>query len=318
MRRFVSTNSATLIGAHLHAYDLIALDLDGTLFSPDGTVSQANRDAVDRARDAGVEVVICTGRGYPESGAAIRAINADQPAAGHRTAPIVVAGGAMIVDATSGRTLHRWPINYDLSQRLCDLFASMNRAPLLLKDSDAAGFDYLVVQTGPIEEPTSWWFGKMPVEVKFVERLEDDEHPEHTVRVGFAADVQTMNELETAVRAQFEDEVLIHAFPAVTGNASSTGAGVASEDIHLLEVFDARVSKWAAIERLAIERGIPLERTAAIGDQINDLKMIEGSGLGVAMGNAIEEIKRASNVQTESNAEDGVANAIDRILRGAW
>jgi len=194
----------------------------------------------------------------------------------------------------------------------------MGRAPLLLKDRDAAGFDYLVVRSGPIEEPTSWWFSVMPVEVRFVGELAHDEHPEHTVRVGFAADVETMNELETAVRREFDGEVLIHAFPAVTGNSKRSRAGIASADIHLLEVFDARVSKWTAIEKLATDQGIPLERTAAMGDQINDLKMIEGAGLGVAMGNAIPEIKGVANRETESNADDGVARAIDRILEGVW
>lgn len=302
----------------MYAYDLIALDLDGTLFDPTGNVSEANRNAIDRARSAGIEVVICTGRGYPESGDAIRAIQADKPAVGHDNAPIIVAGGAMIVDATSGRTLHRWPLRQDLIKRLCTLFESLNRAPLLLKDRDAAGFDYLVVQTGPIEEPTAWWFGVMPVEVVFAQSLDKDAHPEHTVRVGFAADAQTMRELESAVRASFGSEVLIHAFPAVTGGTTVNGAGIASEDIHLLEVFDAKVSKWTAIEHLAKDKSIPIDRIVAIGDQINDLKMIEGAGLGIAMGNAIDEIKEAANVQTESNAEDGVATAIDRILQNIW
>lgn len=301
-----------------HNYDLIALDLDGTLIGPDGLVSDANRDAVRRARAAGIEVVICTGRGYPESGDAIDAIDAGSPAAGRRIAPIVVAGGAMIVDASSGRTLRRWPIDPGLASRVCDLFASMNRAPLLLKDRDAAGYDYLVVRSGPIEEPTSWWFSVMPVEVRFVGGLQDDEHPEHTVRVGFAADVGTMRELAAAVRDRFHSEVLMHAFPAVTGNSVRGRAGVASEEIHLLEVFDARVSKWTAIEALASDQGIPRERTCAIGDQINDLKMIQGAGLGVAMGNAIPDVKAAADRETASNAEDGVARAIDRILDGTW
>ena len=62
------------------------------------------------------------------------------------------------------------------------------------------------------------------------------------------------------------------------------------------------------------------ERTviAAIGDEVNDLAMIEGAGLGIAMGNAVASVKKAARVQTLSHAEDGVAHAIDRILSAEW
>jgi len=304
-------------------YDILALDLDGTLLGPDGKVSEANAQAVQDARDAGIEIVLCTGRGYRESQEAIQAVRADRLAAGRPVAPVVVSGGAMIVDAGSERTLHRWPIGEDLATELCDLFAEMNRAPLLLKDFDAAGYDYLVVNSGPIEPPTQWWFEHMPVEVRFVGSLSEDEHPEHTVRVGFAASTSVMRELSRAVNDRFGRRAVIHAFAAVSSvedRIGSDGRPIVGKDenIHLLEVFDAQVSKWTAIHRLALEQGIPGERIAAIGDEINDLSMIEGAGLGIAMGNAIGEIQRAASRHTLDHADDGVAHAIERILSGEW
>jgi len=300
-------------------YDILALDLDGTLLGPDGLVSDANRAAVDRARAAGVEVVICTGRGFKESGEAVRAIEAWRPASGREVAPVVTSGGAMIVDAASGRTRHRWAVDGGIVRRLCGVFAGLGRAPLLLKDAEAAGFDYLVVESGPIEAPTRWWFDTMPVEVRTVGSIDDDAHPEHTVRVGFAADRETMRELAAEVRAEFDGEVLIHSFAAVTGGANGMkGAGVKTGAVHLLEVFDASVSKRTAVHRLALEQGVPRERVVAIGDEINDLALVQGAGLGIAMGNAIGEVKAAAGRETASHAEDGVALAIDRILGGAW
>ncbi len=307
-------------------YDILALDLDGTLFGPDGRVSEASRGAVDAARGAGIEVVICTGRGFKESGTAVEAIEAWKPAAGRGVAPVVTAGGAMIVDAAAGRTMHRWPIDGGIVSRVCDLFAELGRAPLLMKDFDAAGFDYLVIESGPIEEPSAWWFEMMPVEVRYAGSLAEDEHPEHTVRVGFAADRETMRELGAGVRARFGDEVLIHSFAAVTGRsddpddpgAGGLAAGVKTDEVHLLEVFDRSVSKWTAVHRLALEQGVPRERVAAIGDEINDLALIEGAGLGIAMGNAIGEVKAAADRETLTNGEDGVAYAVERILSGAW
>lgn len=299
-------------------YDLLAIDLDGTLFGPDGKVSPANVRAVDAARRAGIEVVICTGRAMVESTVAIRAIRAYEPAEGRTIAPMVCAGGAMVCDVAGRRTLHRWAMNRSLVNRLCDYFSRRKRAPLLLKDRDAAGFDYLVVNSGPIERPTQWWFNVMDVEVKFIDSAVHDPHPEHTVRVGFAATADVMRDLAAGVQAEFGKEAATQHFAAVAGADDKSPHGIKDNGIHLLEVFDAQVSKWTAVHRLALEQSIPRERIAAIGDEINDLAMIQGAGLGIAMENAVESVKNAAQQHTLSYADDGVAHAIDRILSGAW
>lgn len=301
-----------------HRYDLIALDLDGTLFGPDGKVSPANAAAVRAARDAGIEVVICTGRALIESRSAVAAVEAHLPARGRNIAPMVCAGGALVNDAASGRTLHRWPMDPSLVGRLCAHFARLGRAPLILKDRDAAGFDYLVVNTGPIEPPSQWWFDVMNVEVKFIDDIARDPHPEHTVRVGFAAMSAVMRDLARGVHAEFGGETLTQHFAAVMGVDPAAPHGVKDESVHLLEVFDRQVNKWTAVHRLAMEQGIPRERIAAIGDEVNDVAMIEGAGLGVAMANAVPAVKKAAKIETKSNAEDGVAWAIGKILRGKW
>ena len=299
-------------------YDILAVDLDGTLLGPTGRVSPANRAAIDAARADGLEVVICTGRGLVESKDAIEAIDGRHPARGRAVAPVVCAGGAMVADAITGATLHRWPMRLDLVSRLCDHFRELRRAPLLLKDRAAAGFDYLVINSGPIEPPTQWWFSVMDVEVKFVDSLDDDEHPEHTVRVGFAATAHIMHDLAAGVHATFGKETTTQHFAAVSGDLKRGQYGVKDESVHLLEVLDPQVSKWTAIHRLGLEQGIPRERIAAIGDEVNDMAMIQGAALGIAMGNAIEPVKKAAHRIAKSNAEDGVAEAIGRILSGEW
>lgn len=299
-------------------YDLLAVDLDGTLLGPDGRVSPANRAAIDAARADGLEIVICTGRGLIESKHAIEAIDGTHPAKGRDVAPVVCAGGAMVCDAITSRTLHRWPMRTELVSRLCDHFRALHRAPLLLKDRGAAGFDYLVITSGPIEPPTTWWFSVMDVEVKFAETLADDPHPEHTVRVGFAATASIMRDLAAGVHAKFGRETATQHFAVVSGGKDGGPFGAKDESVHLLEVFDPHVSKWTAIHRLAFEQGIPRGRIAAIGDEVNDLAMIEGAALGIAMGNAIDSVKKAAQRVAKSNAEDGLAEAVGRILSGEW
>ncbi len=334
-------------------YDILAVDLDGTLLDPRGKVTERTIRAVRNAREAGMEVVICTGRGLVESRHAIDAIGARTLPPGWNVAPVVVAGGAMVADALSGRTLHRWPMSPDLVQRVVDRFAEAKVATMVLKDPHEAGFDYLIVDTGELDPVNLWWFEKMGVKRKHVSTLDHDEHPEHTVRVGFAAATGDMYALGRAIMDEFQRETTMHHFAAVSGKALDRRAREAAaaaeqetiagekgvdfvqekpgraakrveeveakdESIHILEVFDKRVSKWSAIEWLARSRNVDPARVAAIGDEINDLAMIRAAGLGIAMDNAIPAVKAAARVVAPSNQEDGVAHAIDRILTGEW
>ncbi len=293
------------------AYDLLALDLDGTLFGPDGRVSDANAAAVRRAQAAGLRVVVCTGRGFPESGAALEALRG----AGD-TFPLVVSGGAMIVEAPSGRTMHRWTIDATLVERIVDQIRRMQRTAVVLKDRELAGYDYLVVGHGPLEAPIEWWFRTMPVTVRHAESLAEDEHPGATVRVGFGARREEMRDLAEKMRARFDGELLLHDFPAVA--ARDDGLGAPTPAFHLMEAFERSVSKWTAIHRLALAWRIDPARVAAIGDEINDVAMLEGAGLGVAMGNAIPEVRAVAQRHTLGNDRDGVAHAIEEILAGRW
>ncbi len=290
-------------------YDMLALDLDGTLLQPDGSVSQADLHAVAAAREAGIRVVVCTGRGLVESVHVCRWIA--------QRDPVVVAGGAIIACPQTGRTLHRAAIDQRIVERTVRTVLDHGHAALVLKDPADAGYDYLVVRGErelPLDPVTEWWFDAMNVKVRAVRTLDDDPHPEHTVRVGACGTESRM----AAVKARLShDGAVIHHFPAVVAPAhvSATGNG---ETLHVLEVFDKTATKWSAISRLAEGFGTPPERIAAIGDQINDADMIAGAGLGVAMGNAIPMVRELADRTTLTNTQSGVAHAIGRILAGEW
>lgn len=299
-------------------YDILAVDLDGTLLGPTGRVSEANLAAVEAARRAGVEVVICTGRGLVESRVAIAAIRAHERLPGRTDAPIVVAGGSMIADASTGRTLQRWPMNRDLVRRVVGRFGDAGTASMVLKDPDAAGFDYLIVDTGPLDPVNVWWFEKMGVRRRHIPALDHDEHPEHTVRVGLAATTDRMYHLGQEIISEFEKEATLHHFAAVSSQNTNAELMGKSATVHILEVFDKAVTKWTAIDWIARQRGVARERVAAIGDEINDVAMLAGAGLGVAMGNAVSKVKDVADRHVASNEDDGVAEAIDAILSGKW
>jgi len=84
-----------------------------------------------------------------------------------------------------------------------------------------------------------------------------------------------------------------------------------------IDVQHADVSKGKALERLASLRGIDRSRIMAIGNYYNDIDMLRFAGLGIAMGNSPDEVKRAADAVTLSNEEDGVAHAIRRYALGA-
>ena len=83
---------------------------------------------------------------------------------------------------------------------------------------------------------------------------------------------------------------------------------------YFLEILDKRVTKGTGVKSLADALGIKAEEVMAIGDQENDIAMIEYAGVGVAMDNAIPAVKEAANFITKSNLEDGVAYAIEKYV----
>ncbi len=292
------------------AYDLVAIDLDGTLLGPDARVSARNIEAVHAARAAGLDVIVCTGRGYIEARKILVAIG--------QTDSVIVAGGSITACGRTGATLHRFSMHHALVSRAVRVINDSGNAAMVLKDAPAAGFDYLIVSgedDHPLDPITSWWFEQAGATVRFVRTLEDDEHPEQTLRVGLCTDAHLSAPIESTLSAEMGDATLMHNFPAVVGPHNG---GDRPRRVNIVELFDARASKWAALEKLAGERGIAPARIAAIGDEINDVSMIKGAGLGIAMGNAVSAVRELADRHTGPNIDDGVALAIGRILSGEW
>jgi hydroxymethylpyrimidine pyrophosphatase-like HAD family hydrolase len=292
-------------------YRLLAIDLDGTLLNPEGVPSPRNIHALTRARDAGLKIVICTGRGLVECRHILQSINQQDP--------VVVAGGSIISDPQTSRTIHRFAIDQPMVARAVHHLLEHRHPALVLKDPIEAGYDYLVIQGHeqlPLDPVTHWWFNSMHVKVRYAPSLEDDPHPEHTVRVGACGLSSHLAEIKK-VLAESCREATVHHFPAVVApqHASRTSNG---DSLHILELFHNDANKWSAIQVLAQRYNIPQSQTAAIGDEINDESMIKGAALGIAMQNAVPTVKSAAKRQTLSNNEDGVAHAIDQILAGAW
>lgn len=264
----------------------IATDLDGTLLRSDKSISSRTRDAVLSAEDAGLTVVIATGRPPRWIAPIVEAL-------GDRGL-VVCANGAAVYDPARDELVSKTEIDPDVAESIIDdIQNDFPRAVLGLEQGFAFSVDEAIsesdlnlagslllpgLEVGPIRS-----FLTKPV-LKLIVRMP------HPAPPGTAEAVQ-----------------------AVVGERALV---THSTDESFLELSHPSVHKAATVERLLIESEIASAQVAAFGDMPNDLELIRWAGLGVAVENADPRLKAVADLVTASNDEDGVAQVIEEILAG--
>jgi Cof subfamily protein (haloacid dehalogenase superfamily) len=272
---------------------MIAIDLDGTLLSPLGQVTPRARDAVHRALRAGLLVVFATGRNWTESKTVLDAVQHYDTA--------VFVGGAMVIDTQRGMTLHRVLMDGELARSLCRDIEALGEAALVLQDTGSAGVDYFITADATLNRQLQAWIKATAASVQFVDDLPTRPH-DHTVRVGVVSEAKSAAKVKTLLDERYGDRVFHHSIR------------VPAYGVEVVEIFDPSVNKWQGILQVAEQRGIRPEQIIAIGDDVNDLHMIRHAGLGVAMGNAIPEVKAIAKRIIGTNAEEGLATFLDELV----
>ncbi len=284
-------------------FDVLVVDLDGTLLASNGTVSHRNREAIDEARAAGLTVIIATGRVMVESLEPLKAIAHE--------GLVIGAGGALLSDAKTGQTLISHTMPEDLVVDVTHALLKHDHKVLILKDSKVAGYDYLAVGDAEMDPASIWWFEVLPVTVRFVMTLAEDPHPHESVRVGVVASEGELAPLADQLKQQVGDRCFMQHWAAVTETAAR------GSETHLLEIFNPQVNKWTMVKDYCDREGIDPTRVVAIGDGINDEAIVRHAGLGIAMANADPPVLDAADwVTSHDHNEDGVAEAIGYILNG--
>ncbi len=279
---------------------MLAIDLDGTLLTRQG-VSDHDREAIRRARDAGIEVVVATGRAWLESREALDVIG--------DSGVMIAAGGALLHDAATGRTLARSVVHPEIIEAIVNSLRSHGHVVHLLQDAEAAGFDYWMVGWDRLHEASRWWFDRHAVTARWAGRIDQVADLAHTVRVGTTASGSHLERIADELRHDLGDRVMLQSWPAVV-ESEATG-----ETIHLLEAFDPEVDKWTMLARLARDRDIATEEIVAIGDGLNDVGMIRGAGIGIAMAGADARVRAVADVETGPPGR-GVGDAVLALLDG--
>lgn len=275
---------------------MLAVDLDGTLMGQ-GPIDRRDIESLHRAREAGIEVILATGRSWVESRKALDQLALD--------GVMVAAGGAMLQDVLSGRTLHRSIVDPQVITEIAHSLLAHGHVVNLLQDPHTAGFDYWMVGTAEVDPATTWWFKDHNLAARWVDELDQVDSFEHTVRVGTVALSSKLEGIAEQIREDLADRVFLQHWQAVV---ESEGEGT-----HLLEAFAPSVDKWTMLQYLAQERGFEPRHIAAIGDGLNDIGMLRGAGIGIVMAGAEKHVQSVADRMT-GPLGGGVAEAVEELL----
>jgi hydroxymethylpyrimidine pyrophosphatase-like HAD family hydrolase len=284
---------------------LIAVDLDGTLLDGRGKVSPGNRRAIERLREAGWTVLPATGRSWRESRRTLEAID--------HSGVAVTAGGSVLSDARSGHTLDRLTLAADLVHDLAEALLGHGLVAHLLRDHHQVEHDYCLIGTGHLDPATTWWLEQHQVPVRRVDGMQASREVghDHVLRVGAIDRADRLEPVCLTMRERFGDRASIQAWSAVTAEQA------VGSRTHLLEIYAPDSDKWTMIERVCAGSGIELDQVVAVGDGLNDLRMIQRAALGVAMGNADARLLEHADHVAPHHAQDGFAHAVERLLDGS-
>lgn len=273
---------------------LVALDMDGTLLKPDGSVSDRNARIIRRLTAAGIEVVLCTGRPYGEAAAPLKAQGLRLPA--------ICLNGAAVYDE-DGRLREQTPLE---KQQVRDCIKKGEGESVLYdftstRGSMTTGSEQRfrqILQSGSLyAEATEATYQRFRDRFQFLSEEELFACNDDICKISLFHE---------------EPDVLLKIKPALQ---SIAGLAVTSSGSHNLELTHADAQKGKALEAYGRRKGIGLSSIMAVGDSDNDCSMLSMNlGFTVAMENGSENAKRAAGYQTASNAQDGVAQAVETLI----
>lgn len=263
-------------------YALIVSDFDGTLVKEDGTISPKTRENIHRYIEDGGIFAVSTGRMPAGILPRVKELGLKG---------VVCCGqGSAIVDIESNEVLLEGNIPNDIAVKICEKMEEMGLHIHVYTfwdyysnmDDDALKMYERIVKSKAIlvqDQPIS----------KFVK--ESGMHPCKVLAM---------------VAPEDNEKVLV-----ALEKENFDGCEVVRSSVYLVEVSNAQFTKGTSVEFLAEKYNVPLKKTIAVGDQINDLSMIETAGLGIAVQNADEAVKARAVVCDYTNEEDAIAHIIE-------
>ena len=267
-------------------YQLLVVDIDGTLLDKGGTISAENEKALARARDLGIRVALSTGRVTQASLKFLNQLSLD----GYH----IFFDGALVSNPGSGEEVYVQPIRQATIRQIAES-AFSDEVNLDLYSAT----HYFVERETWVSDIRRRFFGLEPTIVDFSQLWQKERIIKGTLVVSSAGE-----------RAK-ADSFRLHFKGRLSFSVTRTPA---YPGVDFINVLTPGVSKGKALEALASHLGIPLPEVMAIGDGANDVSLLSKAGLAVAMGNATSEVKAVADYVTLDVDHDGVAAAIERFL----
>jgi len=289
----VRRRSDQSVPSPMSRFRLLAIDIDGTLVNTRDELTPATLAALDRAGRSGIQVVLATGRRYSRTLHLVEPLGID--------VPLVTASGALVKDPQDHRTLFRAEFEPGVLVRTMQVIAGCGYEPVLCGDTFLDGFDFYLARPD-VKGPELGEYLQVNADCG---RVVPDmlANPPAGVFAGFAMGTRPqMLQLQEVLERELPGRLTTHVLrsPKYTR--------------FLCEVAPAGVTKWSAIRRLAGEWGIGDEAICAVGDDVNDIPMIRAAGLGVAMGNALPEVKAAADRIAPSQDDNGLVQVVEWLL----
>ncbi|WP_273341416.1 Cof-type HAD-IIB family hydrolase [Alloiococcus otitis] len=261
---------------------LIAIDIDGTLYNSQKEVSPANLKAVQKALQAGIKIVLCTGRPTPAAIQATKTLGLY----GHDNYLITYHGAvtSQLKDLSRTRSL---PLYEDQIKQLFDLAQDQNIYAFSQKDTAIQALEEAAPDLAKYEAQLVG----LPIEV--------------TPR----QDLTQADKFMMVAPTDKLDQVAQNLTPDLYNHYT-----ILRSEPRFIEFIHKDSDKGRATAQLADQLGIPMSEVMGIGDGGNDLQLIDQAGLGVAMGNAVQDLKDKADYVTASNDQDGLAQAFEKFV----
>jgi Cof subfamily protein (haloacid dehalogenase superfamily) len=271
---------------------LIAVDIDGTLLNSQFRISEMDLQALRRANQQGIEVILVTGRRHAFALPIAQQLGFDL---------WLISSNGAVTRSLQGEAFHRDLLPAATCLEVCAAMQEFRGNMVVTFDKESNGA--LVLER--MDELTSsirHWLEKNMQYIEFVVPIESalTSDPVQAMFCG------TISRMQAAVRTLESKQVKDHITVVRTEYPV--------RDLCIVDVLNRDCSKGHALKRWATFRGIPREQVMAIGDNFNDLEMLAFAGAPFIMGNACEELKARGWPVTSCNDENGVAAAVEQVL----
>jgi hypothetical protein len=272
---------------------LLAVDIDGTLLNPQFQISQPDLAALRQAHAQGIEVILVTGRRHAFALPIARQLGFDL---------WLISSNGAITRSLGGLTFHRDLLPQQTCRDLCGMMQEFRGQTVLTFDREGKG-TIIVEHLAELEASIQRWLEKNLEYIDFVIPIENALTTD-PVQAMFCGPLALMQQvLRLLESCGLPITVLRTEYPG--------------RDLSIVDVLKAGCSKGHALERWTQYRNLTPDQVMAVGDNYNDIEMLAFAGHPFIMGNASEELRGRGWTLTRSNAESGVAAAIQHVLNGA-